>query len=86
MMKLPTKPKTKVEKEGEERYKVRLLFPVDSQAEFEALISAALKEDVRIIHSDWEARTVTVETKDITAYEKRLNLFRVMGIPDKMKK
>ena len=83
MMKLPTKPKTKVEEEGEGRYKVRMLFPVDNQAEFDELISAALKEDDTVIHSDWGAKTVTVATKDITAYEKRLNLFRVMGIPDK---
>ena len=86
MMKLPTKPKTKVEEEGEGRYKVRMLFPIDSQAEFDALISAALKENDTVIHSDWEARTVTVAAKDITAYERKINFFRVMGIPDNTKR
>jgi len=83
MMKLPTKPKTKVEDEGEGRYKVRMLFPIDSRSEFDALISASLIEDDTVIHSDWEAKTVTVITRDITAYEKRLNFFRIMGILDK---
>ncbi len=82
MMKLPTKPKTRVKEHGEDRYKITLLFPMENESEFDKLISVALKENDRIIDSSWEAKTVTVATKDIKALEKRINFFRIMGIPD----
>lgn len=83
MMKLPTKPKTRVKEHGEGQYKITLLFPLDDQAEFDRLISVALRENDRIIDSSWEAKTVTVATKDIKAFEKRINFFLIMGLPDK---
>ena len=83
MMKLPTKPKTRIKKHGEGQYEVTLLFPMENKAEFEKLISVALKENDSIIDSSWESKTVTVATKDIKAFEKRINFFRIMGLPGK---
>jgi hypothetical protein len=83
MMKLPTKPKTRVIKHGEDQYEVTFLFPLEDKAEFDKLISVALKENDSIIDSSLEAKTVTVATKDIKALEKRINFFRIMGLPDK---
>ena len=83
MMKLPTKPKTRVKKNEEGHYKVTLLFPMEDRAEFDNLIAAALKENDRVIDSDWEEKTVTIATQDIKAFEKRVNFYHIMGIQDK---
>ena len=80
MMKLPTRPKTLTKKIEEGQYNVTLLFPLENEVEFENLISAALKEEDTLIDSDWESKTVTLATKDIKAFEKRINFFQIMGI------
>ena len=80
MMKLPTRPKTLTKKIEEGQYNVTLLFPLENEVEFENLISAALKEEDALIDSDWESKTVTLATKDIKAFEKRINFFQIMGI------
>ena len=56
---------------------------MDDQTEFDDLISAALKEDESMVDSDWEARTAIMATKEPEALEKRINFYRIMGIPDK---
>jgi hypothetical protein len=56
---------------------------MDDRAEFDNLIAAALRENDRFIDSDWEEKTVTLETQDIKSFEKRVNFYRVMGIEDK---
>jgi len=84
MMKLPTKPKTRVKEHVEGHYEVTLLFSMDYKAEFDTLIAAALEKNDSIIDSNWDEKTVTVATKDIKAFEKRINFFRIMGFPDKI--
>jgi putative IMPACT (imprinted ancient) family translation regulator len=83
MMKLPTKPKTRVRENEEGQYEITLLFPMEDKAEFDELISAALKENDNVIDSNWETKTVTVATKDIKAFERRINFFRIMGVLEK---
>ena len=83
MMKLPTRPKTQIRKNENGRYDVIFLFYMENKAEFDNLISAALRENDILIDSNWETRTVTLSTNDIKAFDKRINLYRIMGIPDK---
>jgi len=79
MMKLPTKPKTRVRKNEQGHYEITLLFPMEDRVEFDNLIAAALKETDRVIDSNWEEKTVTLVTQDINAFEKRINFYRIMG-------
>ncbi len=83
MMKLPTKPKTRVEEKEDGQYTVTLLFPMEDKTEFDKLIFAASKEHDHVVDSNWEVKTVTVATNDIKTFEKRINFFRIMGVPDK---
>jgi len=80
VIKLPTKSRTRVQKSGQQRYEVTVLFLVKSRAKFEEMISLALTRDDNVLKRTG-GKTVTLISQDIKTFEDRINSCSLMGIP-----
>lgn len=83
MLKLPTKPKLKIEEDGEGKYLITFLSPIKNEVEFEKLIrlhlGRNLDEGDSLSSPQWDTKSVILATQDIGAFEKRLNFVQIIA-------
>jgi hypothetical protein len=81
MLRLPKKPKIKIEHAGDKRYLVTFLGRINEEHEFNDMIylhmERALGVDDVISDPDWSSRSVIISTEDIRALERRLIFFEI---------
>ncbi len=78
MITLPSKPwkKVKIDQEGEGRYTLTFLSSLKSEAEFKKIINddleSCLGEHDSLVNPTWKTKGITLLTKDIDSYQRRL--------------
>ena len=82
MLKLPTKPKLKIEDTGNGRYRVTFLSTIKNEDEFKKLIRLHLEKnldgDDALSDPQWNTKSIMMTTQDIGAFEKRLNFVQII--------
>jgi hypothetical protein len=83
MLKMPTKPKVKIEDNGGGHYLISFLSPIKNEDEFNKLIrihlERGLDEGDTLTNRQWNTRSVTLNTHDIGSFEKKLSFVRIMS-------
>ena len=81
MLKLPTKPKIKIEDAGNGRYRITFLSPIKNEDEFNKMIrlhfERNLGEKDSLTDPQWATRSVMITSGDIGEFEKRLNFVQI---------
>jgi hypothetical protein len=81
MLRLPQKPKIKIERSGDNQYLVTFLGRINNENEFNVMLhlhlNRALGAGDSIKNPDWSAKSVTITTDDIRALERRLVFFEI---------
>lgn len=82
MLKLPTKPKLKIEVVDEGQYLITFLSAIKNEDEFTKLIRLHLEKnldgDDSLSNPQWNTKSITITTQDIGAFEKRLNFVQIV--------
>ena len=82
MLKLPTKPKLKIEVADEGQYLITFLSAIRNEDDFTKLIRLHLEKNLDVGDSlsnpQWDTKRVTLRTQDIGAFEKRLNFVQII--------
>ncbi len=82
MLKLPTKPKVKIEDNGGGQYLITFLSPIKNEDEFNKMtrlhLERGLDEGDFLTNPKWDTKSVTITTKDIGAFEKKLNFVQII--------
>ncbi len=82
MLKLPTKPKLRIEEAGEGQYLVTFVSPIKNEEEFNKLIRLHLERNLgqgdSLSNPQWDTKSVTLTAKDIGAFEKGLNFVQIV--------
>ena len=82
MLKLPSKPKVKIEDAGNGRYTVSFLSPIKDEEEFNKLVRLHLEKGLNdgdaLSNPQWDTRSVTLSSSDIGAYEKKLIFVQIV--------
>jgi hypothetical protein len=81
MLRLPKKPKIKIESAGENQYLITFLGRIKNDNEFNDMIHLHLERALGVGDSienpNWSAKSVTIFTNDIRALERRLVFFDI---------
>jgi len=82
MLKLPTKPKLRIEEAGEGKYLITFISPIKNEEQFNKLIRLHLERNLdegeSLSNLQWDDKSVTLTTKDIGAFEKKLNFVQII--------
>jgi len=82
MLKLPTKPRLKIEEAGGGQYLVTFISPIKTEEEFIKLVRLHLERNLAegdsLSTPNWDNKSVTVKTKDIATFEKGLNFVQIV--------
>jgi hypothetical protein len=82
MLKLPTKPKLKIEVTEDSQYLITFLSAIKNEDEFTKLIRLHLEKNLdggdSLSDPQWSTKSVTLTTQDIGAFEKRLNFVQIV--------
>ncbi len=83
MLKMPAKPKIKIEDNGDGNYFISFLSPIKNEEEFNKLIrihlEGGLGEGDMLTNRQWNTRSVVITTRDIGSFEKKLSFVRIMS-------
>jgi hypothetical protein len=81
MLRLPQKPKIKIEYAGDNQYRITFLGRIKNEHEFNKMLylhlEKALGVDDAIEIPHWDSKSATVSTNDIRALERRLIFFDI---------
>jgi hypothetical protein len=81
MLRLPKKPRIKIESTGDNQYLITFLGRIKNENEFNEMIGlhleSALGVDDSLKNQNWHSKSVTVSTDDIRALERRLVFFEI---------
>lgn len=81
MLRLPKKPKIKIEYLGDNQYLITFLGRIKNELEFNDMlylhIESALGAGDSLKDPNWSSKSVTVSTDDIRALERRLVFFEI---------
>lgn len=81
MLRLPKKPKIKIERTGDAQYLVTFLGRIKNEHEFNDMLyhhmENALGVGDALKNPNWHSKSVTVATDDIRALERRLVFFEI---------
>ena len=81
MLRLPQKPKIKIEVSGDNQYLITFLGRIKNEYEFKDMIylhiEKALGVSDSLMNPHWSSRSVTLTTDDIRAFERRLVFFEI---------
>ncbi len=78
MLSLPSKPwkKVKLDDEGEGRYAITILSPMQDQAAFEKFVQEELRSclgvDDTLSEPRWKTRSVTLATRNLKSFNRKL--------------
>ena len=82
MLKLPTKPKLKIEDTGNGQYLITFLSPIKNEDEFNKLVRLHLERSMdegdALTSPQWDTKSITLSTKDIGAFERKLNFVQII--------
>ena len=81
MLRLPKKPKIRIEHAGDNQYLITFLGRIKNEHEFNDMLynhlEMALGVDDALKNPNWSSKSVTVSTDDIRALERRLVFFEI---------
>lgn len=81
MLRLPKKPKIKIENTGDNQYLITFLGRIKNADEFNEMLYLHMEKALGVSDSlknpDWSTRSVTISTDDIRALERRLIFFEI---------
>jgi hypothetical protein len=81
MLRLPKKPKIRIESAGDNQYLVTFLGRIKNEHEFNKMLYLHLEKSLGVgdalNHPNWSSKSVVVSTDDIRALERRLVFFEI---------
>jgi hypothetical protein len=81
MLRLPKKPKIKIESSGDNQYLITFLGRIKNEHEFNDMLYNHLERTLGVgdalENPRWSSKSVTVHTEDIRALERRLVFFEI---------
>jgi hypothetical protein len=81
MLRLPQKPKIKIERSGDHQYLITFLGRIKNEHEFNEMLylhmEKALAVGDALKNPHWGSKSVTITTDDIRALERRLIFFEI---------
>jgi hypothetical protein len=81
MLRLPKKPKIKIEYTGDNQYRITFLGRIKNEHEFNDMLYLHIERALGIGDSlknpNWSSKSVTISTDDIRALERRLVFFEI---------
>jgi hypothetical protein len=81
MLRLPQKPKIKIEASGDNQYLITFLGRIKNENEFKDMIYKHMEKALGVGDSlknlHWSTKSVTISTDDIRALERRLVFFEI---------
>jgi hypothetical protein len=86
MLRLPQKPKIKIESSGDNHYLITFLGRIKNELEFNDMLYLHMERALGVGDSlknpHWSSKSVTVSTDDIRALERRLIFFEISAGPN----
>jgi hypothetical protein len=81
MLRLPKKPRIRIESTGDHEYRITFLGRIKNENEFNEMLDLHLESALGVGDSlknpNWSSKSVTVSTDDIRALERRLVFFEI---------
>lgn len=81
MLRLPKKPKIRIERAGDNQYLITFLGRIKNEHEFNDMLynhlERALGVGDALKNPNWRSKSVTISTNDIRALERRLVFFEI---------
>jgi hypothetical protein len=81
MLRLPKKPKIKIEYSGDNQYLITFLGRIKNEDEFNEMLYLHMERALGVGDSlknpDWTSKSATISTNDIRALERRLVFFEI---------